>query len=231
MDPIETTADPTSPEEAIEFFRRKVLLTDEEFQALSDKNHRKAFTLAGVADIDVIQDVFDSLDTALEQGIDFRDWKQTIGETLSDAWGGTVANPGFRLETIFRTNLQSSYAAGRYEQAKATREDRPYMMLLDVPDKDQCEDCAAISEAIGGKAIPFDEWDDELPPYHCNCRDTVITLTEDEAVAQGVLEEMPDLDDHIDDGFMGPPDDYEPDAKEYDDELEPEVARFSDAGE
>jgi uncharacterized protein with gpF-like domain len=231
MDPIETTPDPVDPTDAIHFFRSKVSLTDDEFQALVERNHRKAFTVAGIADIDVLVDVRDSLDQALAQGIDFRDWKETIGEMLENAWGGTVANPGWRLETIFRTNLQSSYAAGRYEQAKATREDRPYMMLLDVPDKDQCEDCLAISEAIGGKAIPFDEWDDELPPYHFQCRDTVVTLSEAEAIEQGLLEEMPDLDEYIDDGFMGPPDSYEPNSDEYPDDFAAEVERFSDAGE
>jgi uncharacterized protein with gpF-like domain len=228
MDPIQTTADPVDPQEAIDFFRRKTLLTDGEFKALSEQNYRKAFTLAGVADIDVIQSVYDSLDGALAEGTLFKDWKAEIGEKLEAAWGGTVANPGFRLETIFRTNLQSSYAAGRYEQAKASKEDRPYLMLLDVPDKDQCEDCAAISEAIGNKAIPFDEWDDEYPPYHCRCRDSVITLSEEEAIAQGVLEEMPDLDEHIDDGFMGPPDSYEPDPDEYSDDLQGDVERFTE---
>ena len=65
MDPIQTTADPVDPEEAIGYFRSKVVLTDEQFDEIAKGNHRKAFTLAGVADIDLIADVFDSLDTAI----------------------------------------------------------------------------------------------------------------------------------------------------------------------
>ena len=157
MDPIQTTADPVDPQEAIDFFRRKTLLTDGEFKALSEQNYRKAFTLAGVADIDVIQSVYDSLDGALAEGTLFKDWKAEIGEKLEAAWGGTVANPGFRLETIFRTNLQSSYAAGRYEQAKSGKEDRPYLMLLDVPDKDQCFAAGTLVLLADGKSVPIEQ--------------------------------------------------------------------------
>ena len=228
MDPIQTTADPVDPEEAVNFFRSKVVLTDEQFDEIAKGNHRKAFTLAGVADIDVVQDVYDSLDTALASGIDFRDWKATIGEKLESAWGGTVANPGFRLETIFRTNCQGAYMAGRYQQARADTDDRPYWMLDVVEDDATSDICGDLDDEIGGKAIDADDpvWLTAYPPNHFRCRSQVITLTEDQAREMGILDDPPEVE--VEEGFDGPPDSYEPDASEYDDDLAGDVERFAD---
>lgn len=232
MDPISTTADPVDPEEAIKFFRNKVKLTDDQFKSLSEQNHAKAFTVAGVADIDVIQDVYDALDRATANGTLFKDFQADVAEKLENAWGGTVANPGFRISTIFRTNLQSSYMAGQHTQAMAGKEDRMYGMLDVVEDDATSEICGDLDDAIGGQALEIDDpalqaaW----PPNHFNCRSQIITLTETEAREQGILEDPPSPDDlDIDDGFRGPPDSYKPDASEYSDDLAEDVARFVDS--
>ena len=43
------------------------------------------------------------------------------------------------------------------------------------------------------------------------------------------IKDPPDPEDlDVDDGFRGPPDDFEPDASEYDDDLAGDVERFAD---
>jgi SPP1 gp7 family putative phage head morphogenesis protein len=232
--PITTTADPLAPKEAIAYFRKRVPLTDDDWSKLAEKNHHQAFRVAGVADLDVITDVWDALDNSLEKGEDFEAFKERVTDELERAWGGTVSNPGWRIETIFRTNLQSSYAAGRYQQATHpdTLKDRPYWML-DVVEDDRTSDiCADLDEEIGGKAIPADDpiWQKAYPPNHHACRSQVITLTEEEAREQGLLEDVPDPDEiEVDEDFAKLPDDgWEPDPDDYPDELADIAERFTD---
>jgi SPP1 gp7 family putative phage head morphogenesis protein len=229
LDPIQTTTDPVDPQEAIEFFRRKSTLTEDQFKSLSEQNHAKAFTLAGVADIDVLVAAYDSLDSALAEGTSFADWKSEIGEQLEASWGGTVANPGARLETIFRTSLQSSYMAGRHAQAMEGKEDRMYGMLDVVEDSSTSEICGDLDDAIGGQALEIDDpalqaaW----PPNHFNCRSQIITLTEAEAREMGINDDPPSPEDlEIDDDFRGPPDSYTPDPEDYPDGFQDAVKNF-----
>jgi len=227
---VDTTADPVNPEKAIRYFRRKLKLTDDEWQELEDQNNDLAFRLAGIADIDVIEQTWSALDKAIEQGTDFEEFKSDVAQSLTDAWGGSVANPGHRLETIFRTNTITAYQAGHHEQAMRQKDDRMYGMLDVVEDDATSEICSDLDDQIGGVALPIDDpalqaaW----PPNHFNCRSNIITLTEDEANEQGIGE-GPDPDDlDIDEDFRGPPGaDGLPDPEEYG-ELEDIVRDFLD---
>ena len=226
------TVDPANPLAAIDHFRSKALMTYEAFESDVLANHTKTFTLAGVADIDVIDHVFSELDKAIAIGTDFREFKASCAASLEQAWGGTVANPGWRLETIFRTNVQSAYQAGRYKEAREGQSDRPFGLFSDVQDDRESDICGDIGDDIRGKAISLDDpiWDKVWPPNHHDCRSDVVTLTEAEANEQGVLdpEDVPDPEDaEVADGFDHPPDEYEPDPEEYG-ELESDVERFVD---
>lgn len=226
------SVDPVDPVAAIDYFRAKSRLTDGEFEADATANHAKSFTLAGVADIDVIDHVFIELDKAISKGSDFREFQASCKTSLENAWGGTVSNPGWRIETIFRTNIQNAYQAGRYKEAREGQTDRPYGLFSDVPDDRESDICGDIGDDIRGKAIALDDpiWDKVWPPNHHDCRSDVITLTEGEALEQGVLEsdEVPDPEDvEVVDGFDSTPDSYEPDPEEYG-ELESDVERFTD---
>ena len=228
---IETTFDPVDPKEAIAYFRKKVPMTSEHWDALEDANNDSAFRMAGVADIDIVQDVYDALDRSISNGTTFEDFKADVADKLEDAWGGTVANPGARLETIFRTNIQTSYMAGHFEQAIAQKDDRPYAMFDPIPDEALCEDCNAVADEMGNQAIPLEEWSGEIPPLHHECRCGWITLSAEEAAEQGILEEMPDLSSFVGEGFDHAPGyEWEPDPDDYDDDIANDVERFVDAG-
>jgi len=228
-DTVDTTADPLAPEEAIVYFRQKVPVPIDVWDGLVSKNHDWAFKLAGIADMDVMDDVFTALQDSIEKGEDFRDFKARVSEQLENAWGGTVAEPGARIETIFRTNLQSSYMAGQYAQAQESKEDRPYALFDFIGDQDLCEDCNAIADEIGHFAIPLDEWTGEVPPIHHNCRCGWTTLTEEEAREQGVLENMPDVSEYISEDFDHiPGQEPLPDPDEYDSAIADYVRTFTD---
>jgi len=230
MPEIETSTDPLAPAEAIAYFKAKVPAAD--WETIESAENEIAFKVAGIADLDVLDDVYAALEKALAEGASFEDFKADVGARLEDAWGGDEKNPGWRLENIFRTNLQSAYQAGHYQQAQEQKDDRPYGMLDVIEDSSTSEICSDLDAEIGGQAIPLDDpiWDTAYPPNHYECRSTVITLTEDEAREMGILDDPPDVE--VAEGFDHPPG-FVPDEdpEEYAPDLAEDVARFTDGGE
>lgn len=215
--PITTTDDPTDFEEAIEAFRRRVPVTPEEWDAMDEAARQQAFKVAGIAQADLVQQVYGAIDGALSDGTTLDDFRGDMAEQLQSAWGGSVANPAWRIETIFRTNLQNAYGAGSYAQRThpAVLRTRPFWQFdatMDDRTSDICEEC-------NGTTLRADDpwWNDHQPPLHFNCRSTVITLDEDEAdEGEGPDDEGPDTE--ADEGFGGVPqvDGWEPDTSQYD---------------
>jgi hypothetical protein len=92
-------------EQAIQWFQHRApMLRDANFAALSQHAHQQAFTIAGITQISLVNDVWQALDKALMDGTDFKQFKQDIGAKLEAAWGGP--KPA-RLETIWRTTGRS----------------------------------------------------------------------------------------------------------------------------
>lgn len=212
-------------DEAIAAFRKLVPMTRDEWDAMASAAAQKAFTVSGVAQLDVVAEVWDAVDDAIANGTTLEDFKIAIGEKLETAWAGTVENPGWRLETIFRTNLQRSYSVGRYQQATdpETLADRPYWLFDAIMD----DATTPVCEAANGTIRPADDswWNDHVAPLHFNCRSTMITLTEAEAAAMGGVTDKPTRI-QADDGFGAAPsddeaDEWRPAAADYPDELQP----------
>ncbi|WP_413164681.1 phage minor head protein [Escherichia coli] len=96
----------------------------------------------------MLKDIRDGLTAALADGGTFREFCCTTGTTAeSKGWlgkklivdedtgelHGRQLTPR-RLRTIFDTNIQSSYNAGRYQQQMANVADRPYFERVAVMD-------------------------------------------------------------------------------------------------
>ncbi len=210
------SADPTRPEEAIAWFRARVPLTRDEWDTLTAKVRRKAFTVSGVALLDVVAEVWESLTKALEDGTPYEEWKKEVREKLEAAWG---RRDGHRLETIFRTNVQMAYQSGRWAQLQdpEVRATHPYLMYDAVLDNRTTEICRTRN----GTVLPADDpwWYRNWPPLHFNCRSGVRPLTEAEAARRtiGRPDTVPPQD-----GFGSAPEFWEwsPDPKDYPPELQ-----------
>ena len=211
----DVSADPVEFEQAIQFFRERLLLTAAEFDALTNASHDVAFTVAGVAQLDVVADVWTALDRAVAAGITVDEFKSAVLDRLLDAWGGTVDNPSARLDTIFRTNVQSAYSRGRYQQA--TDPDvlaiRPYWMFDAILDGRETEVCRKCDGKVVAANDPW--WHGHYPPCHFRCRSSVITLTESQADGMGVTSKPPAIQAST--GFGGLPNGqpWQPDPADY----------------
>lgn len=216
----EVTADPQRFEEALDWFRARVTVTPAEFRKLSDAAQQRAVTVSGVTQLDLVNDVVSAIDKAVEKGIDFAEFRELVGTKLEKAWGDTVKDPAWRLENIYRTNVQSAYAAGRYKQQRDpdVLKARPFWLYDSVLDSNT----SAICRGLNGTLLPAEHprWQEIYPPNHFGgCRSGVRSLTRAAAERRGGVTEEPTQ--KPDAAFAQAPDlnDYEPDLDKYPDDL------------
>lgn len=205
FDPPITISWDLAPEQALEYLRAKGLRRSFSFADLTAEERRSAFTIAKMLDMDLLADVQASLTAAMAAGTPFRQWAQSITPMLqAKGWWGKqpVVDPAtgqtvtaqlgsaHRLQTIFRTNMQSAYAAGEWQQITEQAELAPYLMYDAVDDFRTRPEHAALD----GKIRPADDafWRHYYPPNGWNCRCGVIQLSADEVEEMGLQVSPPE---------------------------------------
>ena len=180
-----------APEAAIAYFRAKGYQIAWSWLDVWQEAHAKAFTVAGVMKLDVLQDIRSAVDTALAKGETYSEFENQLKPTLqAKGWWGRNAqidmNTGamagqaltaWRLKTIFQTNLQTAYQAGRYQSFMGNVTDRPYWMYVAVMDRRTRPQHAALNGRVFRANDPF--WDSFYPPNGFNCRCRVRALDDD----------------------------------------------------
>ncbi len=140
--------------------------------------------------LDLVADVYIALLKAIEEGGTVREFRAAIEERLAREWGDEVDAPS-RLDTVFRTNVQSAYGAGRYEQATDpdVLESHPYWVFEAVGDSRTSDICRKLD----GLVLPANDpaWAGRLPPCHHACRSTIRNIDEDEARELGGVKTPP----------------------------------------
>lgn len=196
-------------ESAIAWFRARVPMTDTEYTRIDHAEKDVAFRVAGVAQADMVNDVFTALDSAIVEG-DFAAFKKRVSKQLYDEWGGKDA---LRLDTVFDTNLQAAMSAGRYRQmmSPVLVRERPVWRVKVVRDGRTSKYCKPIDGVTLSAEHPW--WDRNYPPRHYRCRTYVETL----AAGTPTMSSPPDVPPQA--GFGGRPpivgSDWQPDLSLY----------------
>lgn len=185
----EVLAEGVQPDAAIAFWQDRAKLAWPEAKALAEGAKQRAFYVTGLARQDLVNLVSDGIQAALENGETLPKFKERILAAIqSQGWHS------HRIETIFRTNLQSAYAAGRYKKMQAVKASRPYWQYMAVMDRRVRPSHAVLHE----KVYPADHefWSSNYPPNGFRCRCAVVTLSERQVRAQGLTVEtdMPKAD-------------------------------------
>lgn len=195
------------PEQAISFFRAKGLQPAFSYADMLGEANDHAFTVAKMMDVDLLGQVRASLDSALANGTPFKEWADDLLPTLQAAgwWGRkevvdpltgkvVVAQLGspWRLETIFRTNMQSAYAAGQWQEIDAQADLAPFLMYDAVDDFRTREQHRLWDR----KVLPVSSnwWRTHYPPNGWNCRCGVIQLDATEVKRLGLQVDDPPVD-------------------------------------
>ncbi len=206
------TADPDRFDEAVAFFESRFPVTEEVRDALDEYAGERAWTIAGVAQLEIVNDVHESLTRAIANGTPLDTWKKEVEASLTDAWG---KSDSARIDTIFINATQQSYNAGRWRQMQdpEVKALRPYGFFDGVNDSRQ----SPICKKWDGTILPIDEFADRgaCPQLHHRCRSQIRSIRESEARRRGITETPPDIE--AAEGFGAAPTEaqWKPDPKKY----------------
>lgn len=210
------TADPDRFEEALEWFLNRFPLTEEVLAELGEYAGARAWTVAGVAQLDIVLALFESIGTALDQTQSLEEWKRAAKPLLVQAWGDVSSS---RLEVIFRTNIQKAYNRGRWVQMQQVRSMRPYWMFDAIMDSRTTPICQARHHTLLPEDHPW--WGTNYPPLHHQCRSSVRAMTPEQAQARGIDAAPPIDATDPSSGFGKTPtaDEWRPDPNDYPQDL------------
>ena len=111
-------------DEQIQFFRDKLELPSKRWSDIYTREHDFAFVVAGATKGALLTDLRQAVQRAIEDGTTLeqfrRDFDAIVRRRGWTGWTGEGSKAGraWRTRVIYETNLRTSYAAGRYQQAK-----------------------------------------------------------------------------------------------------------------
>ena len=178
------------PEKAIEYLKSKGYKFSWDWEEVWQEAHKKSFTVAKVMRKDILDDIREMVQKSLDEGLTFQQFKKELEPKLKNKgwWGKVWVGDGdsaevvqlgspWRLKTIYRTNIQTSYMAGRYKEQIDNVENRPNWEYVAVMDRRTRPSHAQLN----GLIFPYDDpfWDAFYPPNGWGCRCRVRALSDE----------------------------------------------------
>lgn len=187
------------PADALRYFQQKGNALSWSYTDVWREVNAHAFTVTKATTDDVLGAIRAEVERSIGVGQTFEEFKRRLRPRLQElGWWGTQevldADTGElsdvqlgsnrRLRTIYQTNVQTAYMAGRYKRYLDNVADRPYWMYVAIMD-DRTRPAHA---ALNGKVFRWDDpiWKIIWPPNGWGCRCRVRALTEAEFRALGV---------------------------------------------
>lgn len=180
-----------TPETALEFFKAKGLQPTFRYTDMIREEHDVAFTVAKMMQVDLLNSTRELLDKSITEGWSMGRFRRELGPKLKAAgwWGradmfdpagnlveGVQLGSAHRLNTIFRSNLQSSYSVGHWESIQESAQEAPWLMYDAVDDFRTRPAHARLDNRVLAVDDPF--WNKFMPPNGYNCRCGVIQLSD-----------------------------------------------------
>lgn len=183
IDEIITRKDMTF-EEAVDYFKERVPVTAKQFYTIAEQYRNLAFTVSGYTKAQILKRFYDEILAALEEGNTLSNFRTNMNEFL-ESQGYEGLEP-LQADNIFRTNIQTAYNVGHYEQMS----DPDVVALRPYWQYDAVNDAHTRPShlAMDGKVFPADSpvWDTWFPPNGFRCRCTVKTLSKRQVEQRGL---------------------------------------------
>ncbi len=173
--------------EAVRYFKERVPVTASEFYAIAERYRGLAFTVSGYTKAQILKRFYDGILAALEGGDTLSGFRACMDDFLEEE--GYEGLAPSQADNIFRTNIQTAYNIGHYEQmvSPGVMQLRPYWQYDAVDDSHT----RPSHLAMDGRVFPADSpvWDTWFPPNGFRCRCTVRTLSERQVEQRGLIVE------------------------------------------
>jgi SPP1 gp7 family putative phage head morphogenesis protein len=176
------------PTETVEFFRAKGSYPiSRNWWDIWQEEHSRAFTVAGVTNVDVLQSVRADLDKVIAEGGTFEQWKSRVVPNLQNAIDNGTAPDNIitdrRLRTIYDTNLRMARAAGQWKRIETLKPYQPFLMYSAVRDnrtRPLHRKWGGLDPGTVRIILPVDHpaWRQFYPPNGWGCRCDVIQLSQ-----------------------------------------------------
>lgn len=172
--------------EAMQYAQLKKIVSPDEFYSLDLRTRQYASTVSFLSSLEQINTVMQAVNKSIADGSTFNDFKELVAKN-------EIILPESYLDNVFRTNIQSAYAHGRWQQQQRNKAARPYLMYSAIDDSRVRPSHLAMNRIIRHIDDPF--WLIWYPPNGFRCRCTVIALTEKQALKYGITsdEDLPDI--------------------------------------
>lgn len=172
-------------ETAAAYIRGKAVADPKNFGDLPAQLKQRAFTVAGIEQLDVLRRIRDAV-AKLPEGASWDEAKKEIASEISPFVGGDMKAARARAEFTLRTHGFQAYAVARHQQQTATADVLPYWKYETVGDSR----VRAAHAALDGKVLRADDpwWRTHYPPWDWGCRCIVVALDEEDAKEIGISE-------------------------------------------
>ncbi|HPN01707.1 MAG TPA: PBECR2 nuclease fold domain-containing protein [Methylotenera sp.] len=156
--------------EAIAFYRDKIKLPTSGWTDIWEEQHSKAFVVAGAQSDALLEDFYNALQDAKQNGGGYADFKERFGQIVDKHGWSYNGTPGWRSRITYDTNITQAYSAGRYVQMREVKHLRPYWQY----EHTSIEHPRLEHKSWDGIILPADDaWFDTHMPQNgwgCKCR-------------------------------------------------------------
>jgi SPP1 gp7 family putative phage head morphogenesis protein len=168
--------------EAIAFLKGKPAVLRKTFDAMLPEIRARAFTIAHVENLKVLQDVRDRI-AALPAGANWDEVRKDVALRISPHLADSddpadreeqLASAFRRAELLLRTHGYQAYEAASYNAMQESVDAFPYWQYQTMEDGAVRPEHAALNGLVLPADSPF--WRDHYPPWDWGCRCTVVAL-------------------------------------------------------
>lgn len=166
-------------QEAIDFYKAKIQLPTASWTDIWQQQHSHAFVVAGAAHDALVEDFYNAIYDAKQNGGGYEDFRGRFDEIVAKHGWSYNGSAGWRSKIIYDTNINQSYNAGRYQQMMAVKHLRPYWEY----DHTSIEHPRLEHKGWDGLILSADDpwWDTHMPQNGWGCRCRVNSLSQYEA--------------------------------------------------
>ncbi|MCY4479160.1 MAG: DUF935 family protein [Rhodospirillales bacterium] len=162
--------------EQIAFFREKLNLGTNAWTDIWEAQHDRSFVVAGAARDDLVADLKGAVEAAISDGETLETFRARFDEIVERHGWAYKGDRLWRTRVIYNTNIATSYSAGRWTQANAVTDQRPYWRYRHSP---ASEVPRPDHETWDGLILRADDpwWLTHWPPNGWGCQCWVETLS------------------------------------------------------